>query len=159
MNLVYRKASETDYNELTNIAITSKKNWGYTDEEMILWKDELTINSSYISNNIVYKILNGNILIGFYAIRFNSEFDCPELDHLWLLPDFQNKGFGKIIFKNIIKKIMTMNQSRFIVISDPNSNGFYEKMKGEVIEKKESKIKNRYLSIYQFDITRIISAL
>lgn len=152
MELTFHKAERNDCKKLTDIAITSKRNWGYTDNQMKLWEDELIIKPDYINQNIVYKIFAENDLIGFYSIKFNSDYNSYELEHLWLLPEFTQKGFGRAIFNNVIENLNQINQSSFIVISEPNSNKFYEKMGGKFINKIESKIKNRYLSVYKFDI-------
>ena len=91
-------------------------------------------------------------LIGFYALKFDETENCYEIDHLWLLPENINKGYGKHIFQNIISQLSTLNQKRCILTAEPNATGFYQKMNGKIISTFESKISGRMLEVYEFKI-------
>ncbi len=152
--LTYLKADVNDAQQLTEIAISSKKYWGYSKSLMKIWKNDLTLTINYIEENIVYKIYHNDLLIGFYALKFNRQYNYYEIDHLWLTPDNINKGFGKLIFNHIIHQLLHKRQSKAIVIAEPNAIGFYNKMNGKVIGQFESKPKGRLLPIYEFDLKK-----
>jgi hypothetical protein len=152
--LTYLKADVNDSEQLTEIAVSSKKYWGYSKLLMKIWKNDLTITINYIKENIVYKIYQDDLLIGFYALKFNEQYNCYEIDHLWLTPENINKGFGRLIFNNIINQLLKRKQSKAIAIAEPNAAGFYSKMNGKVIGQFKSKPKGRLLSIYEFNLKK-----
>jgi N-acetylglutamate synthase-like GNAT family acetyltransferase len=155
LSLTYQAARVTDCELLTDIAVRSKKYWNYTDSLIEIWKNDLEVTAEYIKQNIVYKIFCNDLLIGFYGLKFNNQFDCYEIDHLWLSPENINKGYGKVIFKHIKDQLLNKNQLKTIVILDPNSSGFYEKMKGKLVGQVQSKVNGRLLPIYEFDLTKV----
>ena len=148
--LNYEKAIADDATMLTQTANNSKQYWNYSDEQMLLWKEDLKVDADYISNNIVYKAFNENSFIGFYALRFDMQKKCYEVDHFWLTTDNINKGFGRQIFENIVSQLKLLDQTKFFLIAEPNAIGFYQKMNGKKIESIESKIFGRTLDIYEF---------
>jgi hypothetical protein len=150
--LTYLKAKPKDSKQLTSIAIRSKQYWGYPDSLMETFKTELTITTDYIKENIVYKIYFDKLLIGFYGLKLNPEYDCFEIDHFWLTPENIKRGFGKLIFQQIKYHLLSIKQSKTIVKSDPNAVGFYIKMKGKQIGHVQSKISGRLLPIFEFDL-------
>ena len=150
--LRYEKAAANDCEQLTQIAHSSKRYWNYSEAQMLLWKDDLTLDANYILHNLVYKIFHQKTLIGFYALKLDETENCYEIDHLWLLPENINKGFGAIIFKNIIAQLSQLQQKRCTLVAEPNAIGFYKKMNGKIIRSFESKISGRMLDVYEFKI-------
>lgn len=148
--LKFELASSNDSQLLTDTAFKSKGTWNYTEDQMALWTDELTITKSYIEENKIYKILDNKNYIGFFAFIHSDEF--IELDHFWLLPENTGKGYGTITFDFIKRTAQRLNYNILRVYSEPNANGFYSKMGGKLIQSKESKIKGRFLDIYEFEI-------
>lgn len=148
--LKYQRAKKKDFSELTRLANISKKHWGYSEDLMELWKEDLEINTDYINENEVMNVLSDGQLIGFYALKFDNTNECYEIDHFWLLPEFMGKGFGKQIFHHIMKTLADKGQSKAILEADPNAAGFYEKMNGKIIGQRESKVSRRYLPIFEF---------
>jgi hypothetical protein len=67
--LTYKKATVDDGELLTNISTTSKRYWNYTEEQLLLWKEDLEINEKYLLSNFVYKVFYSEKLIGFYALN------------------------------------------------------------------------------------------
>lgn len=151
-SLVYEKATAKDHSLLTDIVYLSKKHWKYTDEQMNLWKDELTIDEGYIQLHPVYKVFYNKVLIGFYALKYDNEEDCYEIEHLWFTPENINKGFGRQVFRKIIEQLSFLKQHRCILTAEPNAKGFYKKMNGNIIKTFESKIPGRMLDVYEFKI-------
>lgn len=148
--LQFYEANPRDSELLTKTAWKSKKVWNYSDEQMDLWTDELTISESYIIKNRVFKIFNGENYVGFFSlVRYDSYL---ELDHLWLLPGNMRKGYGQKVFEFIKETAKEMKCLLIEVYAEPNSNGFYAKMGGKIIRKKESKIKDRFLNVYEFRV-------
>lgn len=149
--LHFNRATEKDSELLSNTAFQSKKHWKYSKEQMKLWKEELTISKSYVSENKVFIINDGQMYVGFIALVFKK--DYIEIDHFWLVPEFIGKGMGTEIFR-FIKKVGIENGYKFLQLtSEPHANGFYSKMGGKIIHSKESKIKNRFLCVFEFELS------
>lgn len=149
-NLHFIPAQPSDATLLTKTALSSKRIWQYTDAEMELWTDDLTITASYIQKNQVFNIFDGETFIGFFSLVFDDE--SAELDHFWLLPENIMKGYGRKTFEFIIELLKKNNYHLLEVYSEPNSDDFYKKMSGKIIRRKESKIKNRFLNVFEFKI-------
>lgn len=150
LSIAFQQAHPTDAGILTETAVRSKKMWDYTDEEMDLWTDELTITTAYIAKNEVYKIFDSKKHIGFISLIRKDGF--LEIDHFWLLPENTGKGYGRAVFNFIVQIAKTLNYNRISVYSEPHADGFYKKMGGTILQKQESKIKGRFLSIFEFSL-------
>lgn len=148
--LKFKSASSNDSCLLTDTAFKSKRKWNYSEEQLALWTDELTITESYIRENSVFKIFDKNNYVGFFSLVKKDNY--LEIDHFWLLPENTGKGYGKISFDFIQRTAQRLNYNILRVYSEPYANGFYSKMGGKIIHSKESKIKGRFLDIYEFEI-------
>lgn len=117
--------AEAKYTELLrDTLITSKGYWGYSQEQLEQWRSNLTFEEDYIVRNTVKLILKDKELIGFFAI---VKGDSNELDHLWLLPKAIGKGYGNLVFAQILLECKILEISNFYIISDPDAEGFYLK--------------------------------
>lgn len=148
--LNFELASSDDSRLLTETAFKSKRNWNYTEEEMALWTNELRITEQYIKENNIFKILDKTNYLGFFALVTNVYY--MEIDHLWLLPENIQKGYGRMTFDFIQQTAQRLNYNILRIVSEPNANEFYSKMGGKIIQSKESKLKGRFLDIYEFEI-------
>lgn len=150
MKLYYIPATYKDCDLLTTTALQSKRYWNYTEELMQLWRDDLTIDENYIGGNSVVKVFDDNEFIGFFSLAEIEE--GIEIDHFWLVPNNIKKGYGKVIFAYIREYVKKMNKTRIELTADPNAKIFYEKMGGKLVRSFESKVKGRYLDVYEFQI-------
>jgi len=150
MNLTFKIANESDCNLLTDTAKKSKKHWGYSDELIEQWHDDLAVVPESFLNRKIYKSYSGDDFIGFYVILDKGEY-C-ELDGLWILPDHHGKGFGREMMAHAKAEATKSGYNYIRLYADPNVNGFYEKIGGELKGKKETFINDRYLNIYHFDL-------
>ncbi len=138
------KAELTDLNMLNQISFKAKKHWGYPDEWMKKWKSELTVSPKYLRENSVFRLTENNTIVGFCAIEEKE--NEYEIGHLWILPKFMGKGYGKILLDESLKRTC-ISRKRIIVISDPNAEKFYQKMGFETFAQKESYPIGRYLPV------------
>lgn len=111
---------------LTDLAHESKRHWGYPDNWISHWKDALTITPEYIEANQVFVAEDGEHVIGFYALIVSD--DRAELDHMWVSPDHLGTGVGKALFVHAMRQAKGQNLSEVEILSDPNAEGFYQKM-------------------------------
>lgn len=122
LNFIDAEAKHTEL--LRDTLITSKGYWGYSQEQLEQWRSNLRFEAEYIVRNTVKLILKDKELIGFFAI---VKGDRNELDHLWLLPKAIGKGYGNLVFAQILLECKILEISNFYIISDPDAEGFYLK--------------------------------
>lgn len=146
----FKSAKPTDSELLSQTAFRSKAIWNYSDEQLNLWIEELTITASYIEKNSVFKITEDSNYLGFFSLVFKD--GIITIDHFWLLPGNTGKGYGRKVFDYIKEIAKEIEYKTLVVCSDPNANGFYEKMGGKIIRSNESKVKGRFLNTYEFEI-------
>ena len=87
-------AEISDGNVLTELALTSKSFWGYNKDLVESWRTDLTVTPEMISERMVFKFLDNQMLAGFYMLNPPKE-NLIELEMLFVLPEFIGKGIGK----------------------------------------------------------------
>ena len=120
------RAKTSDSEKLSEIAYFSKKYWGYSDELMNLWKDDLRIDAHDISKSHVFKIGDDKKIFGWISYSIDND-KTLEVDHFWILPDFIGMGFGQQLFFSSLKLIQE-DFNKIKVVADPNAIKFYEKL-------------------------------
>ena len=121
-----RLAKPEEARALTDLAHESKRHWGYPENWINHWKDALTITPEYISANQVFVAEDDEHVIGFYALVVSG--NHAELDHMWVSPDHLGTGVGKALFVHAMRSAKGQNLSEVEILSDPNAEGFYQKM-------------------------------
>ena len=144
-------ADISDGKTLTNIALTSKAFWGYADYLIESWREELTITSKMIEEMMIYKFLQDNTIVGFYALNPPKE-NTIELEMLFVLPDFIGRKIGKQLLYHSFEKAKKLGCNSMTLLADPNAVAFYESQGFCEIDKKESSIPNRFLPILKVDL-------
>ena len=124
--MTIRRASAEDSATLTQIAHDAKRYWGYPEHWIRHWQDDLTISSEFVRNNPVYVADRAGELVGFYALVIRD--DKAVLDHLWVTPEHIGAGVGKELFIHAMQSASRRNISEVEIASDPNAEGFYQKM-------------------------------
>lgn len=152
--LTFIDAVTEDHTLLTETSYISKKNWGYTDELMHLWESDLRVCEDYILHNKVVKVFAQSDYIGFFALKPDVGKNI-EIDHLWLLPDKQHQGYGRVIFQYIFFYMKSNGYNKATLVAEPHSKGFYDKMGGKITGQFQSKISGRFLDIYEYDLPYI----
>jgi len=122
-------ADPSDHPRLSEIALESKRHWGYPEEWINEWKDVLTITSDYILANKVFKLIDtgDNSICGFCALELNLRKEEVEIEHLWLLSSYIGQDLGKYLLQSCLDNINDNRIKRVKVTSDPNALGFYKK--------------------------------
>ena len=121
-----RKASPEDAASLTQIAHDAKRHWGYPEHWIKHWQDDLTISPDFIVANQVFVAEQDDQILGFYALKIRHE--KAELDHLWVAPEHIGSGVGKQLFIHAMQSAARRHVSEIEILSDPNAEGFYQKM-------------------------------
>ncbi|WP_255493633.1 GNAT family N-acetyltransferase [Myroides sp. WP-1] len=150
LNIGYTEATIEDCELLTQTAKKAKQFWGYSDALMEKWQDDLAITPTSFLDRSIYKCYVDSDFIGFFVLKDMNGY--AELDGLWILPEYHGKGYGRSMIEKA-KAVSVEKKYRYIELySDPNADGFYQRCKAQLVGKVETKIKDRYLNIYRFDL-------
>jgi GNAT superfamily N-acetyltransferase len=123
---------------LSNIARTAKQRWGYPDEWMRRWKDDLTITPEYIRTHPTYAATSAGNVVGFCALRLEPA--DAWLDHLWVLPEAMGRGYGRALFRHAELAARAAGAIRIKVESDPHAEGFYQRMGATTFGRKPASV-------------------
>ncbi len=142
MEIEFRKAKPEEAECLSDLAIESKGHWGYAQEQLDIWRKDLRVEREYIEKHTVRTIWLNSDRIGFFAIKKEEEIT---LDHFWLLSRAIGRGIGKVVFQEIEKTCIALGIEEFVIVSDPNAEGFYLHQGAQQIGEVESTPQNRML--------------
>ncbi len=145
MNVTIRSAKKHEATQLTSIAIESKKYWNYPDHWFKLWGRMFEITPNFLERNSVWVALDEETTLGFVAISISGH--SAELEHMWVLPNYINKGIGRKLLLHAIDFCRKHDISRLRIESDPNARGFYEKLGARQIGEVKSKPSPRTLPV------------
>ena len=149
-SLRIRKASPEDAASLTQIAHEAKRHWGYPEHWIKHWQDDLTISGDFIAANQVFLAEIDSQILGFYALKIRHQ--KAELDHLWVAPEHFGSGVGKQLFIHAMQSAMRRNVSEIEILSDPNAEGFYQKMGAHRVGETVSEIDGKSRSLPRLTI-------
>lgn len=150
MYISYLNATIEDCNLLTETALTSKRHWGYSEELITIWIDQLTIIDLNFNKGELVKCFVDDQYIGFFELRDKSPYVC--LEHFWLLPEFINKGYGTVITSEIKRRAKDKGYKYIEVYAEPNANLFYEKMGGICVKQILTSVPGRMMKIYHLPV-------
>ena len=145
-------AETSDAKILTKIALKSKSFWGYSNEILESWVEDLTVSERIIQEMIVYKFISNNETVGFYILN-KPEGTSIELEFLFVLPVFIGKGIGNQLIQHAFLKAKELKCNKVTLLADPNAVTFYRSKGFEIIDKKESSIAGRFLPLMQKDLS------
>jgi len=145
------KANINDNEILTEITKRSEAYWGYSEEQILKWNDNLTISKDYIENNYAFKLLSDNKIIGYYSYIITEKKNV-KLDNLFVLPEYIGQGFGKYLINDFLKRMRNEKFEKIILDSEPNAEEFYLKIGFKKIGEFETSIKNRFMPIMEMNL-------
>ncbi len=133
-----RPATPEEGAALTQIAHDAKRHWGYPENWIEHWQEDLTISSDFISNNQVYVAESEAEIIGFYSLVARDQ--RAELEHLWVAPEHIGTGVGKELFIHAMQTAAGDDVSEVEISADPNAESFYTRMGARRIGEDSSEI-------------------
>ena len=144
-------ANINDAKNLTEIALKSKAFWGYSDAQIEIWREDLTITSKMFEDWNIYKYNIDNEIAGFYILN-RANIRTSFLEFLFVSPKFIKQGIGKKLLTHAIEYCKEGSSAILNVLSDPNAESFYAKHGFKVIAKRESSVSGRFLLEMEFEI-------
>lgn len=133
MEIRVTRARPEQAERLSQIAFAAKSYWGYPSQWIELWHNQLTITKQFILENEVYAAVDDEdgAVLGFYALTGSGE--KMVLEHLWVQPRSLRAGVGRKLFEHAIALATESGAQRIDIESDPNAEGFYQKMGAETV--------------------------
>jgi len=124
---IIRLAKPKDASLLSDLALRSKGYWGYDADFLASCREELTYTSEQITSSLYcFKVAEHPSLsiAGFFALNFLGS-DHPELEALFIDPDFIGQGCGKKLLSAAIVVAKAHNAISIKLQVDPFSEDFY----------------------------------
>lgn len=146
-----QKAIPKDNIRLTQITKKSKAFWGYSEEQISIWSNNLTVTIDYIEENDVFNLIKENKIIGYYSY-LKQENNQVKLDNLFLLPEYIGKGFGTLLMNDFLQKMRNEKYQKITLDSEPNAEQFYQKLGFKKVGEFETSIKNRFMPIMEMNL-------
>src|SRR4051812_32652248 len=99
--MTIERATLNDSGILTDLTKKSKAYWGYSNEQIELWSEALTITRIYMETKDVFKLVLDEIIIGYYSF-FTVDEDTLKLDNFFILPEYIGKGYGRELMNDFL---------------------------------------------------------
>lgn len=150
-DMIFEPATVEDCEELTNVAIRSKRHWGYSKEAMELWNVNLTITEEFIKSHTVIKATLEEEIVGFFALEEIKP--TTRIAQYWIDTPYMRKGYGSVMFKYLKEFLKQRGVEKVTLVLDPNGMNFFENKGAKILNKIEHKVKNVFLYIVEVPIT------
>lgn len=149
MKITTRRGRKNDLDVLNKLLAKSKKHWGYDPVFMRVFMENLRLSEDVFGNSTLVLFFVAEELAGFYSFSLGEE-DVLELEHFYLHPEFIGKGWGRKLWGFCLKTAQKMGRKEFLIWSDPNANGFYEKMGCDFVRFEKSDMgEGRYQAVFR----------
>ncbi|MCA9834048.1 MAG: GNAT family N-acetyltransferase [Thermomicrobiales bacterium] len=146
-----RAAHTREADELTAIAIRSKAHWGYADELLELWTDDLTVDPAQCDDQSIWLVTVDGVIAGFGEIECHGE--TARLDDLWIDPPFMKMGLGRMLLEHLLGVADSHGCTRAEFEAEPHAVGFYEHMGARIVgEYVSTSVPGRVLPIMRIEI-------
>ena len=161
MDLTIRCAKPSDALFLTSISFGAKRYWNYPEEYLEIWHDELTITEEYIEENMVFVAQKKDTIIGYCSVtEVKEDYWRGEtfikaghwLDHIFIRPAYIRNGIGRELIDALVEYCRENNIEVLNILSDPNANGFYDKIGATYIQDMPSNIEGREVCLFEFAV-------
>jgi len=121
--LSIRPAQGHEAEALSALALKAKAYWGYPADTIELWRQDLSVSSDTITSRPTFVAAIGDKIAGFYSLVPSNH--SWKLDHLWVLPQFMDRGIGRALVAHALEAALRGGASRVTVDADPNAESFY----------------------------------
>jgi GNAT superfamily N-acetyltransferase len=124
--IVFRRARPDEAPQLTELALASKRHWGYPEALIELWRGDLEFTPESIRAQSVLVAERAGCLVGVSAISQSGE--TAELEHLWVHPSAIGRGLGRALFHEALAEARARGAACLVIASDPHAERFYLRM-------------------------------
>jgi predicted N-acetyltransferase YhbS len=124
-----RPARAEEAGRLTELVRRSKAVWGYTQEALDGWRDELTIRPGDVARRRVVVADEGGVVAGVATLDGAP----PEggLGLLFVEPGRLRQGVGRALYRHVLAEAGRLGFQRLAIAADPHAVPFYRAMGAE----------------------------
>jgi N-acetylglutamate synthase-like GNAT family acetyltransferase len=140
VEITIRRARPDEAGVLTEVAHAAKRHWGYPENWIEHWKEDLTITPEFVAANEVYVAKINDEVAGCCALVTGEP---AELEHMWIRPTHMGAGIGKALFQHVKNRAKELNLPELELSADPNAEGFYERMGARRVGEVRSEIEGQ----------------
>ncbi len=133
---------------LTELALASKRYWGYDDAFMERCGIELTVSASHIEDRPVNVARDADRILGFYTL-VSIDTSCMELDMLFVEPSSIGDGVGGALMRHAMNVARDHGASTLRIVADPFAAPFYEHFGARLVGTSTSPSTGRSLPEYE----------
>jgi len=126
MDIEIRRATLEGSDVLTAIAHAAKQYWGYPENWIEQWNEDLTITPDFILKNEVFVAIVNEKIAGCCALVVTDS--LAEIEHMWIKPGHMGSGVGRALFTHARKRAAELKLKVLELSADPNAEGFYARM-------------------------------
>lgn len=140
-----RPTQLSEHTAFSRLAKRSKQYWGYPDEYLELWDEELTYTEQDLrfDRHDYYSGWLGDELVGFCSVSIPERDslqalvrpwpdnlpavdECLELYAMFVHPDYIGQGYGGVLLRHAMGEAERMNAAGLLIQSEPRAQGFYQ---------------------------------
>lgn len=147
-----RRAHSTEAGTLTELALRSKRAWGYDERFMALVMPDMIVHPDSLRDEYGIVAEEDGAAVGYAIVRLDG--DSAFLRDLFVEPGYFRRGIGSALFTAAVQHARTNGAERLRLGGDPNAKGFYERL-GMVQVGEEPSIAGggRMLPIMELDLS------
>lgn len=117
-----RAAVPSEAARLTDLVLTAKAHWGYSDRQLDLWRESLTVTEEQFVTQPIF-VAEDDGVVGFYSLKFLN--GVCELDNLWVIPTGMRRGYGAALLAHAAALAKERGVLQIRIDADPNAEAFY----------------------------------
>ncbi len=121
--VLIRRAVPGEAAVLSNIARASKSYWGYSSQQIELWRDDLSFTVRSIEAHATFVAEVDDVQVG--VVQINTTTEPWDLEALWVHPDSIGRGIGKALLGKALTMARGAGQGALSIDPDPYAEAFY----------------------------------
>ncbi|MGB6082764.1 GNAT family N-acetyltransferase [Moheibacter sp.] len=149
-DMIFEIATVEDAEDLSAVAVRSKRHWGYSKEAMELWNQNLTITEDFLNSHTVIKATLEDEIVGFFALEEIQP--VTRIAQYWIDTPYMRKGYGTVMYNYLRDYLKKRNVEKVTLVLDPNGMSFFERKGAKILERIEHKVKNKFLYIVEVPV-------
>jgi GNAT superfamily N-acetyltransferase len=141
------EATVSDADNLTHLALASKRHWGYDDAFMERCRDELTVSEADVATHQVLVAREAERVLGFYQLLPPDQ-SCVVLDMLFVEPRSIGAGVGGALMRHAMSAARGDGALTLRITADPFAVPFYEHFGAVLVGSSLASSTGRTLPVY-----------
>jgi GNAT superfamily N-acetyltransferase len=122
-----RKAEAAEADALTQLALRSKRAWGYDAAFMQSVMPDMVVRPEYLSEEYGIVAEGAGAVLGYAIVRVEGE--AAVLRDLFVEPACFRQGVGKALFDEAVRYARERGAVTMTLGGDPHAIGFYKRMR------------------------------